>query len=158
MLLCTSSPGPAQDTGALSPPEALLLKVMKAYETESIDMLKQCLWYNSPKGSKIIERANYEFSRYDTITLNLKPLSTVFYKKFGYENVEVKVMEEFHGVDVTDNSVQDSVSMSVFTMFIDLDGTYYILNWERVGSLPVIKIQKNPHPQQNPENTGPISK
>ena len=137
----------AQDAGsANNPAEVLVTRLVKAYQEENTEALRKFIWINAPKGGRALSRSMEEFARYDTITLVIKPISTVFFKKMGYENVEIKTIEEFRGVDVKTNSVNESSCISTFTLFKDFDGTYYILSWERGGSIPMIKIQKGTAP------------
>lgn len=141
VALCWNTAARAQET---YPTDVLFAKLVKAYQAKDIEEFKKYIWYNAPRGSRVMERTKGEFERYDTITLLIRPLSTVFYKRMGYDNVEVRVMEDFSGFDLKENRTQESSTMSVFSMFKDFDGTYYILNWERQGALPMIRIQKAP--------------
>ena len=111
--------------------DMLLARVTSAYQTENMDLLRSCVWHNSPKGNMIMVRAKEEFERYDAITLTIKSTSTVFYKKLGYENVEIRVIEKFRGTDIQTNIKDESTYISIFVLFKDFDGTYSILSWER---------------------------
>jgi len=145
-LLFAAAACRAEDTDPCKSTDALVAMFKKAYSSEDTAALMKYVWYNSPKGSKVLQRSREEFARYDSITFELRPVSTVFYKRMGYENVEIRFIEDFRGVDVGTKSFDESSCMSVFTLFKDFDGTFYILNWERKGTIPMIKIQKTTSP------------
>ena len=145
-MMCFGITCGAQDTGPCKSTDVLIERFTRAYRSEDTAALMQYIWYNSPKGSKVMQRSQEEFARYDSITFELRPVSTVFYKRMGYENVEVRFIEDFRGVDVSTKSFDESSCMSVFSMFKDFDGAFYILNWERKGTIPMIKIQKTTSP------------
>ena len=122
--------------------DQLISTIQQAYNGESPVLLNKILWFNSPGKSEIVERSNYEFSTYDTICLVIKPLSTVFYERMGYDRVDLKVIEEFRGVNVNNGTLQETISQTTLRLFRDETGKYYILFWKRIPVRPMIKINK----------------
>ena len=126
--------------------DKLFLNVSAAYQAESEVMLRSTLWFNSPQISEILNQAKLDFERYDTISLVIKPLSTTFYKKFGYERIAMKAIEEFKGIDIKNGSVQETNSQSTLDLFIDEVGNYWILKWNKIPMRPMIKMNKESNP------------
>ena len=134
----------AQETVALKmySVDSVLGRVVQSYQSESMDLFKTTVYSNSPGASEIIAKAEKAFEQYDTITLALQSYSTVFFKKFGYPRVDIKVRENFRGINVKNNTVYETVSHSAIQFFIDDDGSYLLLYWKSAPEPKTILIKK----------------
>ena len=132
----------ADETSGLAPADLIFWKVTKAYNAKNFDDINKMLWFNSPWGYKIIAMVKNDFSSFDSITFEVLPLSVVYYKRMGYDNVEARALEKLKAYNIKEKTYQESTSNSVFKIIKDEVGNYYIMNWERNYLQPMIKIEK----------------
>jgi len=132
----------ADDTSGMQPADLMFWKVMKAYNSKDTVSIDKILWPNSPWRNKIIERTNTDLTCFESISFVIRPMSVVYYKRMGYDNIESRVMEEFKGFNIKDKTYQESMSTTVFKVIKDEVGNYYIMNWERIYVAPMINIEK----------------
>ncbi len=132
----------AEDTSSMQPADLMFWKVMKTYDAKDTVALDKLFWFNSPWLGNMRKMTNTDLTCFDSISYTIKPMTVVYYKRMGYDHIESRVVEEFKGFNIKNMTYQESKSASVFKIIKDEIGNYYIMDWKRSYSKPMINIEK----------------